>query len=88
MRDVGGEKMSKVKIKEKAKQTIDRLSEARVRLILDFIEYLDEKESWEATQELLEDKNIVEAYEEAKSDLKESRMDNFIPWDKRNKIDV
>ncbi|NQS89427.1 hypothetical protein HQ584_06535 [Patescibacteria group bacterium] len=77
--------MSKVKIKEKAKQTIDRLSEARARLILDFIEYLDEKESWEATQELLEDKNIVEAYEKAKSDLKEGRMENFIPWDKRNK---
>lgn len=80
--------MSRIKIKEKAKQTIDRLSEARVRLILDFIEYLDEKESWEATQELLEDKNIVEAYREAKSDLKEGRMENFIPWDKRNKIDV
>ncbi len=80
--------MSKLKIKEKAKQTIDRLSEARVRLILDFIEYLDEKESWEATQELLEDKNIVEAYEEAESDLKEGKMENFIPWDKRNKIDV
>ncbi|NQS88917.1 hypothetical protein HQ584_03905 [Patescibacteria group bacterium] len=76
------------KIKEKAKQTIDRLSEARVRLILDFIGYLDEKESWEATQELLEDKNIVEAYKWAKKDLKEGRMENFIPWDKRNKIDV
>ena len=76
------------KIKEKAKQTIDRLSEARVRLILDFIGYLDEKESWEATQELLEDKNIVEAYKWAKKDLKEGKMENFIPWDKRNKIDV
>lgn len=76
------------KIKEKAKQTIDRLSEARVRLILDFIGYLDEKESWEATQELLEDKNIVEAYKWAKKDLKEGRMENFIPWDKRNKINV
>jgi len=35
-------------IKEKAKEAIDKLSERRVKLILDFIEYLNEKEEWEA----------------------------------------
>lgn len=80
--------MSTKIVKEKAKRAIDRLSEARIKLILDFIEYLDEKESWEATQELLEDKNIVKAYREAKKDLKEGKMENFIPWDKRNEAKI
>ncbi|MBE0479296.1 hypothetical protein IBX65_09330 [Candidatus Aerophobetes bacterium] len=75
-----------VNIKEKAKQVIDRLSEGRVKLILDFIEYLNEREEWEATEELLKDKGIVEAYREAKRDLKEQK--NFIPWEERGKVDV
>lgn len=80
--------MSIKAVKEKAKEVIDRLSEERVRLILDFIEYLNEKEEWEATEELLRDKNIVEAYREAKKDLKEGRKENFMPWDEGNKVDV
>ena len=80
--------MSTKTAKEKAKQVIDRLSEGRVKLILDFIEYLNEKESWEATQELFEDKNIMEAYREAKKDLKEGRMENFIPWENRNETKI
>ena len=71
--------MSKVKIKEKAKQIIDRLSEARVRLILDFIEYLNEKEEWEATKEILEDRGMMEDIKACDEDLKKGNMENFIP---------
>ena len=71
--------MSKVKIKEKAKQIIDRLSEARVRLILDFIEYLNEKEEWEATKEILEDRGMMEDIKACDEDLKKGKMENFIP---------
>ena len=72
--------MSKVQIKERTKQAIDRLSEARVRLILDFIEYLNEKEEWEATKEILEDKGMMEDIRACDEDLEKGRMDNFIPW--------
>ena len=72
--------MSKVQIKERTKQAIDRLSEARVRLILDFIEYLNEKEEWEATKEILEDKGMMEDIRVCDEDLKKGEMDNFIPW--------
>ena len=72
--------MSKVQIKERTKQAIDRLSEARVRLILDFIEYLNEKEEWEATKEILEDKGMMEDIRACDEDLEGGEMDNFIPW--------
>lgn len=72
--------MSKVQIKERTKQAIDRLSGARVRLILDFIEYLNEKEEWEATKEILEDKGMMEDIRACDEDLEKREMDNFIPW--------
>ena len=80
--------MSKVKIKEKAKQIIDRLSEARVRLILDFIEYLNEKEEWEATKEILEDRGMMEDIKACDEDLKKGKMENFIPWNEVKKANV
>lgn len=72
--------MSKAEIKERAKQAIDRLSEARVRLILDFIEYLNEKEEWEATKEILEDKGMMEDIRACDEDLEKGEMGGFIPW--------
>jgi len=72
--------LSKVQIKERTKQAIDRLSEARVGLILDFIEYLNEKEEWEATKEILEDKGMMEDIRACDEDLEKGEMDNFIPW--------
>ena len=72
--------MSKVQIKERTKQAIDRLSEARVGLILDFIEYLNEKEEWEATKEILEDKGMMEDIRACDEDLEKGEMDNVIPW--------
>jgi len=77
--------MSKIKIKERIKQIIDGLSETRVRLILDFIEYLDEKESWKATKEILEDKGMMADIKACDEALKAERMEEFIPWDKVKK---
>lgn len=74
--------MSKMRIKERAKQLIDSLSTDKAKLILDFIEYLNEKEEWEATKEILEDKEMMEDIRACDEDLKEDRMDKFVPWDK------
>ncbi|MCD6407116.1 hypothetical protein J7L81_04525 [Candidatus Aerophobetes bacterium] len=72
-------------VKKRAKDIIDRLSENKVRLILDFIEYLEEKEAWEATEEILSIKGMMEDIREAEKDLREEKMENFIPWDKVKK---
>jgi len=69
-------------VKKRAKDIIDRLSENKVRLILDFIEYLEEKE---ATEEILSIKGMMEDIREAEKDLREEKMENFIPWDKVKK---
>jgi len=72
-------------VKKRAKDIIDRLSENKVRLILDFIEYLEEKEAWEATEEILSIKGMMEDIRETEKDLREEKMENFIPWDKVKK---
>jgi len=70
------------KIKEKAKQLIDNLTTDKAKLILDLIEYLNEKEEWEATKEILSDRRMMEDIRKSEEDLKAGKMENFIPWDK------
>lgn len=68
------------KIKEKAKQLIDNLAIDKAKLILDLIEYLNEKEEWEATKEILSDRGMMEDIRKSEEDLKAGKMENFIPW--------
>ena len=41
-------------------EKIKALSLERLKVVLDFIEYLEEKEEWEATLEVLKDKETME----------------------------
>ncbi|MBI5788957.1 MAG: hypothetical protein HZA78_08905 [Candidatus Schekmanbacteria bacterium] len=74
--------MPAISIKTKAKKVIDSLSEERVKAVLDLMEYLEEKEGWEATFDLMKDKRLLADYKEAKKDLAEGRLENFVPWEK------
>jgi len=76
------------KIKEKAKQLIDNLAIDKAKLILDLIEYLNEKEEWEATKEILSDRGMMEDIRKSEEDLKAGKMENFIPWDKVKRKNV
>ena len=76
------------KIKEKAKKLIDNLATDRAKLILDLIEYLNEKEEWEATKEILSDRGMMEDIRKSEEDLKAGKMENFIPWDKVKRKNV
>jgi len=73
-------------VKSRAKKVIDLLSEERVKAILDLMEYLEEKEEWEATLDLMKDKQLLADYRKAREDLAQGRLENFIPWEevKRN----
>ncbi|HAZ44964.1 MAG TPA: hypothetical protein DDW76_31500 [Cyanobacteria bacterium UBA11369] len=51
------------------KEYVDRLSPERLRVAADFLAYLAERESNEATQELLEIPGFVEAFERGKQDV-------------------
>lgn len=73
------------KIKKRAKQLIDNLTTDKAKLILNLIEYLNEKEEWEATEEILSDRGMMEDIKKSEEDLKGGKMENFISWDKVKK---
>ncbi len=64
-------------IKAKAKELVDHLSEDKARVAVSFLEFLEEKECWEATKEILEDKELVEAIRRGKADVAKGRVR---PW--------
>ena len=47
----------------KALKLIESISEKKLNVIIDFIQYLLEKEEWEATNELIDSKIILEIKE-------------------------
>lgn len=80
--------MNKTKVKEKAKRLIDNLTIDKAKLILNLIEYLNEKEEWEATKEILSDREMMENIRRSEEDLKAGRMNEFIPWGEVKEKDV
>ncbi len=66
-----------ITIRKKVKEAIKTLSEERARVALDFINYLGEREEWEATGELLSDKKLLMDYKAAKEEIKKG---NTVKW--------
>jgi PHD/YefM family antitoxin component YafN of YafNO toxin-antitoxin module len=74
--------MQSVTLKRQAKRAIDELSEEKVRVAIDFIDYLKEKEEMEATLEILSSHELMEQIAEAERSLKKGKPEDFIPWEK------
>ncbi len=79
---MGLEKMQSAALKREAKKAIDELSEEKVKVAIDFIDYLKEKEEMEATLEILSSHELMAQINEAEKDIKEQRLDKFVPWGK------
>ncbi|MBW4627000.1 MAG: hypothetical protein KME49_16215 [Brasilonema octagenarum HA4186-MV1] len=69
--------MNKTTIREKINQYLDGLSSERLELVADFLAYLAEKESEDATQELLHIPGFIESFERGKKDIAEGRVKNW-----------
>ncbi len=69
-------------LKDQAKQLINSLTEDKVKVAISFMEFLEEKERWEATKEILANPQMVKEIEEADKVWKAGRMEEFIPWEK------
>jgi hypothetical protein len=69
--------MSPAEILQQAKKRLESLSEDRLRAADDFLAYLEERESNEATQELLQISGFLEAYRRAEDDVRAGRL---TPW--------
>lgn len=60
-------------VKKNAKEAIETLSGKKARVALDFIDYLREREEWEATAEVLSDKKLLRDYKAAKEEIKKGK---------------
>jgi predicted acylesterase/phospholipase RssA len=75
-------KMQSAALKREAKKAIDKLSDEKIKVAIDFIDYLKEKEEMEATLEILSSSELMAQLEEADKAIKKGKLNEFIPWDK------
>lgn len=59
------------------KEYVDRLSPERLRVAADFLAYLAERESNEATEELLEIPGFLEAFDRGKQEVAAGRVTDW-----------
>jgi len=70
-----------VEYQRRVMEKIKTLSLERLKVVLDFI-YLEEKEEWEATLEVLKDKETMQNIKAADEAWEARRMEEFMPWEK------
>lgn len=69
--------MNTSEIRQQIDQNLDRLSSERLDLVAEFIAYLADKESQDATQELLDIPGFLESFERGKKDIAAGRVVNW-----------
>jgi hypothetical protein len=69
--------MSNIEVRQQINQYLDGLSSERLQLVADFLAYLVDKESEDATQELLDIPGFMESFERGKKDITEGRVRNW-----------
>lgn len=74
--------MINVALKKDILATVDALPVEKVRVGLDFLKYLKERqEENEATAEILRDKKLVKQLRAARKDRDEGRHYRYTPWE-------
>ena len=66
--------VSTAELRSRVKQQIERLSPERLAVALDFLTYLEERESDEATEELLKLPGFLDALERAKREINQGDL--------------
>ena len=64
-------------LKEKAFDLIEHLSKDKLQTAIDFLAYLQDRESWEATLELTSDPEIMASLERSEDDIKHGRVKSW-----------
>lgn len=67
------------KMLDDARERLERLSQARLRVASDFLAYLDEREQSEATEELLRIPGFEDAFRRAVRQAEEGQIVRFDP---------
>ncbi|MEH1851119.1 hypothetical protein [Nostoc sp.] len=69
--------MNNTEVRQQINQYLDVLSSERLQLVADFLAYLADKESEDATQELLDIPGFIESFERGKKDIAEGRVKSW-----------
>jgi hypothetical protein len=64
-------------LKTRAKRLLDHLSEDKAKAAVSFLEFLEEKECWEATKEIFKDRILMTSIQKGKEDIAKGRVK---PW--------
>lgn len=67
----------KTESKRRAVTLIEQLSTEKLKIANDYLAYLQDKEAWEATHELVSDPEIVKSLERAEADVKAGRLKHW-----------
>ena len=70
--------MRKASLQHQAVELIEQLSTEKLKAVIDYLNYLQDKEAWEATHELASDPEIAKSLERAEADVKAGRLKR---WD-------
>ncbi len=79
------EKPKKPSVRELRRQAsalLKQLSPERLKTAIEFMEFLKEKEEWEATWDILTDPKMMEMIRKAEADRKAGRKGAFVPWER------
>nr|WP_322714943.1 hypothetical protein [Nostoc sp. ChiSLP03a]MDZ8216228.1 hypothetical protein [Nostoc sp. ChiSLP03a] len=69
--------MNDTEVRQQINQYLDVLSSERLQLVANFLAYLADKETEDATQELLDIPGFIESFERGKKDIAEGRVKNW-----------
>ncbi len=69
--------MKKSNLQQQAVMLIERLPTEKLRAAIDYMNYLYDKEAWEATHELTSNAEIVKSLERAEADEKAGRLKSW-----------
>ena len=67
----------KVNLHEQAIELIQQLSTEKLKAVIDYLTYLQDKATWEATYELASQPEVVESLKRAEEDVKAGRLKSW-----------
>lgn len=69
-------------LKKKAIEAIESLPEGKIRSVVDFIEYMKDKESWRESEAIAKDRKLMSRIKRADRDWKTRRKTTYTEWEK------
>lgn len=69
-------------LKKKAIEAIESLPEGKIRSVVDFIEYMKDKEAWRESEAIAKDRKLMRRIKKADRDWKTRRKTTYTEWEK------